>query len=114
VVADQKSSFFLNSSPCFGSLLLHIVNWWPTISVSQNIGWGALSHPEYHQDIPFKTKEKGLYETGLQLDHLIRIKYLNVSYMGFGAGLHYRYGPNAVGNLSDDLAFTFSVIYTTM
>jgi len=103
----------LHYSHNFGSLLLHIGKFKPSITISQNIGFGKLSHPEYHQDITFKTKEKGLYESGLQLDNLIKFRYLNVSYMGFGAGMYYRYGPYAYSNFSDNLAFTFSVTYTT-
>ena len=97
----------------FGSLLLHIGNWKPAISVVQNIGWGSLSHPEYHQSVEFKTKEKGLYESGVQLDNILRMKYLNVAYMGFGAGAYYRYGPYASDSASDNLAFTFSMTFSS-
>jgi len=110
-LSDQYVS--LHYSHNFGSLLLQIGNWKPSITLHQNIGWGSLSHPEYHQGIEFSTREKGLYETGLQLDNLIRFKYLSLSYIGFGAGAFYRYGPYASGSASDDLAFTFSVTYTT-
>jgi hypothetical protein len=103
----------LHYSHNFGSLLLQIGKFKPSITISQNIGWGTLSHPEYHQDINFKTKEKGLYESGLQLDNLVKFRYLNISYLGFGAGMYYRYGPYASGQVSDDLAFTFSMTFTT-
>jgi len=105
--------FSLHYAHNFGSLLLHIGKFKPSISLLQNLGWGTLSHPEYHEDINFKTKEKGLYETGLQLDNLVRIKYLNVSYLGFGAGIYCRYGPYATKNVSDDVSFTFSMTFTT-
>lgn len=97
----------------FGSLLFHIGKWKPSISVYQNAGWGSLAHPEYHQGIQFKTKEKGLYESGFQIDNLVRFKYLNVSYIGFGAGAFARYGPYATGHFKDDVVFTFSMTFST-
>jgi hypothetical protein len=97
----------------FGSLLLHIGKWKPAISVYQNVGWGSLSHPEYQSGIVFKTKEKGLFESGLQLDNIVKLNYLNVSYLGFGAGAFVRYGPYAAGLFKDDVVFTFSVTVTT-
>jgi len=97
----------------FGSYLFHIGNWRPSISIYQNMGWGSLSHPEYHQGIAFKTKEKGMFESGLQLDNLLKLKYLNVGYMGFGAGAFVRYGPYATGRFADDAVFTFSMTFTT-
>lgn len=97
----------------FGSLLLQIGKWKPGFTVYQNIGWGSLASPENHHLISFKTKEKGLYESGLQIDNIIRFNYLNVAYMGFGAGAYYRYGPYAYHSALDNLAFTLSVTYTT-
>ena len=97
----------------FGSLLLHADHWKPSVTLHQNIGWGRLSHPEYHQGVAFFTKEKGLYETGLTLDNLVKMKYLNVSYMGFGAGVFYRYGPYHSGHYGGSVAFTLSVTFTT-
>ena len=97
----------------FGSLLFHIGKWRPSVSIYQNIGWGSLQHPEYHQGIAFKTKEKGLYESGLQLDNLIKTKYLNVSYLGMGAGAFVRYGPYAAGKFNKDVVFTLSMTFTT-
>ena len=79
----------------------------------QNIGWGSLSNPEYHQQIDIKTKEKGLYEAGLQIDNLVRMNYLNVGYLGFGIGGYYRYGPYAVDKATDNMAFKISMTFST-
>jgi hypothetical protein len=110
-LSDQY--FSIHYSHNFNSLLFHLGNWRPFITLHQNLGWGSLAHPEYHQDIEFQTREKGLYETGIQFDNLLRFKYLNVSYMGFGAGVFVRYGPYAIGQFSEDVAFTFSMTFTT-
>lgn len=97
----------------FGSLLFHMGRWAPSITLHQNMGWGTLSHSEYHEGVPFKTREKGLFETGLQLDNLLKVNYLNVSYLGFGAGVFCRYGPYAQPAFGNNLAFTFSMTFTT-
>lgn len=103
----------LHYSHNFGSLLWRVGNWKPSITLHQNFGWGTLSHPEYHQGVSFQTKEKGLFETGLQLDNLVKVKYLNISYLGFGAGMFYRYGAYTLPKFSDNVAFTFSMTVTT-
>jgi hypothetical protein len=97
----------------FGSLLFHAGKFRPEFTVVQNIGWGTLSNPEYHQQIEFKTKEKGLYEAGLQIDNLIRMNYLNVGYLGFGVGGYYRYGPYALDKATDNMAFKISMTFST-
>ena len=97
----------------FGSLLFHAGKFRPVFTVVQNIGWGSLSNPEYHQQIDFKTKEKGLYEAGLQIDNLVRMNYLNVGYLGFGIGGYYRYGPYAVDKATDNMAFKISMTFST-
>jgi hypothetical protein len=41
---------------------------------------------------------------GLMLNNLLRFKYVNILYYGIGAGVFYRYGPNALPAVSDNLA----------
>ena len=38
------------------------------------------------------------------LNNLLRFKYVNILYYGIGAGVFYRYGPNALPVVSDNLA----------
>ncbi len=97
----------------FGSLLFHAGKFRPMFTVVQNIGWGTLSNPEYHQQIEFKTKEKGFYESGLQIDNLVKMNYLNVGYLGFGIGGYYRYGPYALDKATDNMAFKISMTFST-
>ncbi len=110
-LSDRYVSMHFSHS--FGSLLFHIKKFKPILTLYQNIGWGMLSDPEDHQQIEFKTKEKGLYESGLQIDNLIKFNYLNVAYLGFGAGAYYRYGPYAYSHATDNLAFKFSMIFSS-
>lgn len=110
-LSDRYVNLFFTHN--FGSLLFHAGKFRPMLSVVQNIGWGTLSNPEYHQQIDFKTKEKGLYESGLQIDNLVRLNYLNVGYFGFGIGGYYRYGPYAVDKATDNMAFKISMTFST-
>ena len=95
----------------FGSLLFQIKKFKPHFTLYQNIGWGMLSNSEYHKSLEFKTKEKGFYESGLQIDNIIKINILNISYMGLGVGAYYRYGPYSYINYKDNLAVKFSITY---
>lgn len=110
-LSDRYVNVFFTHN--FGSLLFHAGKFKPMFSIIQNIGWGTLSNPEYHQQIDFKTKEKGLYETGLQIDNLVRLNFHNVGYFGFGIGGYYRYGPYALNRATDNMAFKISFMFTT-
>jgi hypothetical protein len=77
------------------------------------MGWGRLSNPESHQKIAFKTKEKGFFESGLQIDQILKLNYFGMMYVGFGAGAYYRYGYHAFEKPKDNFAFKFSVTFST-
>jgi len=77
----------------------------PELSVIQHIGYGSLQHLADHNGIVIKSLEKGFFESGLMLNNLLRFKYINLFYYGVGAGVFYRYGPNALPATSDNLAF---------
>ncbi len=110
-LSDQYVNLFFSHN--FESLLFHAGKFKPHITISQNMGWGRLAHPEYHRFVTFKTKEMGLYETGIQVDNLLKINYLNVAYLGFGLGAYYRYGPYATDSFNRNMAYKFSVTFTT-
>jgi len=97
----------------FGSLLFQVKKFKPHLTFHQNMGWGTLSTPQNHTLIDFKTKEKGLYESGLQIDNILKLNYVNLAYLGFGAGLYYRYGSYSYDNAADNLAVKFSMTFTT-
>ncbi len=102
----------LHFSHDFGSLLFQTKNFEPHITLYQNIGWGRLSNSQNHKMISFKTKEKGLYESGVQIDNIIKLNYLNIAYLGFGAGAYYRYGPYAKEDITNKVALKFSMTFT--
>lgn len=111
-LSDRYVDVFFQHS--FKSLLLQVGKFRPYLTVSQNIGFGELENPTAHQKIDFKTKEKGLYETGLIIDNILRMNYVNIGYLGFGFGAFYRYGAYASEKQMDNFAFKFSVMFSTI
>jgi hypothetical protein len=110
-LSDQYVNLFFSHN--FGSLLFKTKKFKPGLTVQQNMGWGMLSSKEKHQFLAFDTKEKGYYESGLVIDNLVRLNYLNVAYIGVGCGVYYRYGPYALDNEKDNLTYKLSITFTT-
>ncbi|TBX70925.1 carboxypeptidase-like regulatory domain-containing protein [Flavobacterium silvisoli] len=96
----------------FGGLLFKQQKFQPILSWHNNMGWGALSRVETHQFIEFKTKNKLFLETGLQLDNLIKLNYMNLADIGFGAGGYYRYGYYTNPEFKDNVAFKFTLNFS--
>jgi hypothetical protein len=106
--SDRYAYLFLNHN--FGRLNGTKSKYFrPELSVVQNIGYGSLQNPGYHQNITFKTMEKGYYESGLMLSNLFRFKYMNMIYYGLGAGVFCRYGSYSLPTASENLAYKFIV-----
>jgi len=63
----------------------------PNLSLFHNMGWGGWSNSEGHEGLLGSTLERGYFESGLSVDNLL---VLNNS--GFGVGVFYRYGANAL------------------
>ncbi|WP_299122164.1 DUF5686 family protein [uncultured Winogradskyella sp.] len=93
----------------FGRLLNNKGYIQPDILLHNNLGFGDLSDPENHQLINFSTKEELFLETGLELQNLIKIPWLDVGYLGLGVGGFYRYGYHSLEKSSDNFAFKFSM-----
>ena len=100
-----KNLFHLFFEHNFETLLFKYKNFKPEFSIVQNIGFGSLKNPQLHQGIEFKTMEKGFFESGLRVDNLLRFNYLNIMYVGLGAGVYYRLGDYAFSTLEDNLAY---------
>ncbi|MCK4663123.1 MAG: hypothetical protein KAT68_09680 [Bacteroidales bacterium] len=110
-LSDRYVNFHFSHN--FSSLLFKPKKFSPHITLHQNIGFGKLSNPYKHKLIEFKTKEKGFYESGIQFDNIIKLNYLNIAYIGVGAGVYYRYGPYAYEKTENNLAIKFSLTFTT-
>lgn len=106
-LSDRYANLFLSHN--FGSLFLRIGRWQPHFIVHQNMGWGRLSQPEHQQNIEFRTKDNGFFESGLHIDRLLRLRYLGMAYINFGVGAFYRYGAHAFDRARDNFTVKFSI-----
>mgnify|MGYP001034948228 CR=1 FL=1 len=93
----------------FGRLLNNKGFLQPDVLLHNNIGIGSLSNSSNHQFIDFTTKEELFLETGLELQNLLKIPWLDVGYLGLGTGAFYRYGYHNLTKSSDNFAFKFSM-----
>ena len=76
----------------------------PEIVFAQNVGAGRL-------DDAFKTQylvedyRKGFFESGLELNNLLRMGYISL-----GTGIYYRYGPYRLNAVHDNFAYKFGFL----
>jgi hypothetical protein len=82
----------------------------PRVSLIQSMGWGR---NEFNLTNQFKVFDKGYFESGLHIENIIKINYINFAYIGLGAGVFMKYGDYASSTISDNLVFklSFSVIF---
>ena len=92
----------------FGTLLINTKKFKPQFIIVQNSGWGALNNESY-QGIDFKTKEKIYLESGLIINNIIKLKYVNMFYLNFGIGGFYRYGYYGSDNFTENFALKLSM-----
>lgn len=74
----------------------------PSLVLVTRMAWGNLQHPERHIGIDYKTLDKGFFESGIELNQI---------YKGFGLTGFYRYGPNQLPRLEDNLAVKLSFVF---
>ncbi len=101
-ISDRFASLFLRHN--FGSLLYRSGSFRPEVVLVTNMGIGKLSEPGNHLNIPFSTMEQGYIESGLLVNNIIRQFFL-----GYGAGVFYRYGPYAFERTIDNFAFKLTL-----
>jgi hypothetical protein len=73
----------------------------PELVLVSRMAWGNLENPEKHLGIEFKTLNEGFFESGIELNQIFK---------GFGLSGFYRYGPNQLSRLEDNLAIKLSFI----
>ena len=101
-LSDRYVSLFFSHN--FGSLLFKGKKFKPEFELITNIGFGWLEHPEYHQNIDFKTMEKGYYESGLMINNLVRLYLFDL-----GIGGVYRYGSYSYAYFKDNISFKITL-----
>lgn len=97
---DRYVSVFFKHS--FKSLLFKSKFFKPELALVSALGWGEMNQQSYHKNLPFKTMEKGFFESGIQLDRLL-------GFLNLGAGAYYRYGAYAFDDFEDN--WTFKLTY---
>ena len=73
----------------------------PSLVLVTRMAWGNLKNPEDHIGIEFKTLDQGFFESGIELNQI---------YKGFGLTGFYRYGPNQLARLEDNIAIKLSFV----
>jgi len=109
-LSDRYVNLFTSHS--FGGLLFKADWFQPQISIHNNFGWGDLTKGGRHNFMAYRTKDKLFTETGLQVDNIVKMNYLNIGYLGFGGGVFYRYGGYQLPEASDNFTFKFSMSFS--
>lgn len=77
----------------------------PGIIFAQNIGVGLLNN-HYKTQFNFNDYRDGFYESGLEINNLLRMNFLS-----WGAGVYYRYGPYRMSRARDNFAWKFGFFF---
>jgi len=112
-IADRYVNLFVKQN--FGNVFYNIKYSKPELMLTQGLGYGTIGNNKNidENNQMFQSYEKGYFESGVSLRNLVRFNYFNVAFIGFGAGVFYRYGdyqlPNAIDNfnLKMDLSISF-------
>ncbi len=89
----------------FKQLLIKTEKFRPQFVLVHNMMWGNMRFPQSH-NFTVKTTEKGYYESGLQIDGLLRSGITS-----FGIGAFYRYGPYHQVKQIENFAFKLTAAY---
>jgi hypothetical protein len=73
----------------------------PSLVLVTRMAWGNLDHPEQHVGLDFKTLEKGFFESGIELNQIFN---------GLGLTTFFRYGPNQLPKIEDNIAIKLSYV----
>lgn len=73
----------------------------PSLVLVTRMAWGNLDHPEEHVGLNFKTLEKGFFESGIELNQIFN---------GLGLTTFFRYGPNQLPKIEDNIAIKLSYV----
>lgn len=71
----------------------------PSLVLVSRMAWGNMEKPEQHSGIIYKTLDKGYFESGIELNQIFK---------GFGLSGFYRYGPNHLPRLEDNISIKLS------
>jgi len=102
-LSDRFIGLFIKQD--FGKLLFRPRGkFQPEIALVHNLGFGRLADSGVHENIEFKTMEKGYFEGGLLMNNLFKVQLFQ-----YGVGVLYRYGPYAFDKTIDNFAFKLTL-----
>lgn len=97
----------------------------PTISISQNIGFGWAkdnilaqkivddhNNPKAKEYEVMKDMHKGYFETGISISNIARMRLLSFGYFGLGVHAFYRWGPYSFDDNWDNVSIRFGFAYS--
>ena len=67
----------------------------PSLVLVSRMAWGNMKKPEQHVGLDYKTINEGYFESGIELNQI---------FSGFGLAGFYRFGPNQLSRLDDNIA----------
>lgn len=110
--SDRYASFFINHN--FGPLLFRTSWFSPELRLYHAMGIGSLGGRRRNRfrQLKIKTLEKGFFESGVAFNNLLKINFYDFGYLGIGAGVFHRYGPNKRRVERENWAYKFTVIYS--
>ena len=88
----------------FGDLLFKGKKSGPLISLVHSMMWGNMKDRDRH-NISVQSANKGYFESGVQVDRIIRLQF-----SGVGLGIFYRYGPYHLSKTTDNLALKLGYV----
>lgn len=101
--SDRFFSVFIKHD--FGNLLFRTGKFSPKFALVHNYGIGTISNKDNHfTNVPLESIDKGYYECGLLINNI-----LNQSFLGYGFGIFYRYGPYSFTNTADNFSYKLSL-----
>jgi hypothetical protein len=109
-LSDSYFNAYIQQS--FGNILYRKKWSAPQLSVIQNMAYGTLDNPSSHQNLVFSTPRKALLESGVLLNNLLIINYLNFANIGFGGGVYYRWGYLRENSWMNNLRFRLSATFS--
>lgn len=103
-IADRYMNVFLQHH--FGNLLFKTKKFKPEPVLITSFALGSLKNPANQLNSNYKTPEKGYFESGIVINRLLGIAFLEL-----GAGAFYRYGSYSLPKTFDNLAFKLSLSF---
>ncbi len=86
----------------FKQLLIKRKNFNPNFVLVSSMLWGKMNNTASH-NIVGKAATKGYYESGLQINNLLKVNFTSL-----GVGVFYRYGPEHLSGTINNFAFKIS------